>query len=50
MGLLVCLNREHKGERHVPPYYCDTCTNKPRMDVGDCFYRYHIMKEFKCKN
>ena len=43
---VVCSNRK-KGERRETSEYCDTCPNKPRMHVGDCFARYHKMKKFK---
>ncbi|KAL9873993.1 uncharacterized protein LOC119637623 isoform X1 [Glossina fuscipes] len=30
----------------VGKIYCDTCPNKPRVYMGDCFHKYHT----KCSN
>ncbi|XP_024220714.1 piggyBac transposable element-derived protein 4-like [Bombus impatiens] len=47
---IVCSNRQKKGERHETSEYCNTCPDKPRMHLGDCFSRYHKMKKYKyCK-
>lgn len=44
---IVCSNRQKKGERHETSEYCNTCPDKPRMHLGDCFSRYHKMKKYK---
>ena len=44
---LVCSNRQEKGQRRETSEYCDTCPGKPRMHMGNCFERYHTLRNFK---
>ncbi|XP_053975370.1 piggyBac transposable element-derived protein 4-like [Hylaeus volcanicus] len=44
---VVCSKRQQKSGRRETIDYCDTCRNKPRMHMGDCFYRYHTMQDYK---
>ena len=44
---VVCSNRQMKGERRQMSQFSDSCSEKPRMHLGDCFSRYHKMKKFK---
>lgn len=37
----VCSWRNKPGERHQTIHYCDTCLDKLRMHLGDCFIKYH---------
>ncbi|CAK9818387.1 hypothetical protein ANTQUA_LOCUS9790 [Anthophora quadrimaculata] len=43
----VCSNRKIKGGRHQTNYFCDTCTRKPGLHVGECFEKYHTIKNYK---
>lgn len=43
----VCSQRNKPGERHQTTYYCDTCPDKPRMHLGDCFIKYHTKQQYK---
>ncbi|KAL2735720.1 piggyBac transposable element-derived protein 4-like [Vespula squamosa] len=43
----VCSNRKIKGGRHQTNYFCDTCTRKPGLHVGECFEKYHTMENYK---
>ncbi|KFM62265.1 hypothetical protein X975_25777, partial [Stegodyphus mimosarum] len=36
----VCSQRT-SGQRRQTVYYSDTCPDKPRMHIGDCFIKYH---------
>lgn len=40
----ICSNRKIKGERRQTNYFCDTCSRKPGLDIGDYFQRYDIIK------
>lgn len=44
---IVCSKRAIKGQRHETPTFCDTCPDKPRMHMGDCFVRYHTLTIYK---
>lgn len=43
----VCSDRKKKGGRHETVYFCNTCPDKPRLDLGECFLKYHTMENFK---
>lgn len=43
----VCSNRKIKGGRHQTNYFCDTCTRKPGLHVGECFEKYHTKENYK---
>ncbi|XP_066596608.1 piggyBac transposable element-derived protein 4-like [Prorops nasuta] len=44
---VVCSTRKQRDGRRQTSEYCDTCPNKPRMHMGDCFKRYHTMVKYK---
>mgnify|MGYP003406709624 FL=1 len=44
---MVCSNRNIKGERHETYFFCETCTRKPGLHPGECFKRYHTLKDYK---
>ncbi|XP_017791899.1 PREDICTED: LOW QUALITY PROTEIN: piggyBac transposable element-derived protein 4-like [Habropoda laboriosa] len=44
---VVCSNRKIPGERRQTHYFCDTCIEKPRLHIGDCFKRYHTLDDYK---
>lgn len=44
---VVCSKRAVKGGRRETSEYCDTCPNKPHMHLGDCFEKYHTLKNYK---
>lgn len=44
---IVCSNRRIRGGRHQTNYFCDTCSRKPGLHIGDCFERYHTMEKYK---
>ncbi|CAK9796196.1 hypothetical protein ANTQUA_LOCUS661 [Anthophora quadrimaculata] len=33
--------------RHETSYYCDTCPDKPRMHLGQCFIKYHTQRNYR---
>ena len=39
--------RAKKSGRRQTSEYCDTCPNKPRIHIGECFKRYHNNVNFK---
>ncbi|XP_033326115.2 piggyBac transposable element-derived protein 4 [Megalopta genalis] len=43
----VCSDRSKPGGRREVAYYCDTCPNKPRMHLGDCFTKYHTKTNYR---
>ncbi|KAL2731781.1 piggyBac transposable element-derived protein 4-like [Vespula squamosa] len=43
----VCSNRKISGERRQTHYFCDTCLEKPRLHIGNCFERYHTLNDYK---
>ncbi|KOC61853.1 hypothetical protein WH47_06276, partial [Habropoda laboriosa] len=43
----VCSNRKIPGERRQTHYFCDTCIEKPRLHIGDCFERYRTLDDYK---
>ncbi|CAK9810345.1 PiggyBac transposable element-derived protein 4 [Anthophora quadrimaculata] len=43
----VCSQRSKPGGRHETRYYCDTCPDKPRMHLGDCFIKYHTKNKYR---
>ncbi|CAK9809212.1 PiggyBac transposable element-derived protein 4 [Anthophora quadrimaculata] len=44
---VVCSNRKIPGERRQTHYFCDTCLEKPRLHIGNCFERYHTLEDYK---
>lgn len=40
-------NRKIKSVRHQINYFCDTCTQKPGLHVGECFEKYHTLENYK---
>ena len=44
---VVCSNRKIPGERRQTHYFCDTCLQKPRLHIGNCFERYHTLEDYK---
>ncbi|CAK9816388.1 PiggyBac transposable element-derived protein 4 [Anthophora quadrimaculata] len=42
----VCSQRT-SGQRRQTVYYCDTCPDKPRMHIGDCFVKYHKKQNYR---
>lgn len=44
---LVCSKRNIKNGRHETRYFCETCIRKPGLHPGNCFNRYHTMKNYK---
>lgn len=44
---IVCSQRSTPGGRKRTRLYCDTCPNKPGLHPGDCFKRFHTMKNYK---
>ncbi|XP_045536705.1 piggyBac transposable element-derived protein 4-like [Papilio machaon] len=44
---VVCSNRKIPGERRQTHYFCDTCLEKPRLHIGNCFERYHTLENYK---
>lgn len=43
----VCSNREVRGNRHLTRYVCSTCTHKPALCPGECFDRFHTLRNFR---
>ncbi|CAK9827044.1 hypothetical protein ANTRET_LOCUS4783 [Anthophora retusa] len=43
----VCSSRNKPGGRHETTYYCDTCPDKPRMHLGQCFINYHTKRNYR---
>ena len=43
----VCSDRNKPGGRRETSYYCDTCPEKPRMHLGDCFIKYHTKTNYR---
>ncbi|XP_035219647.1 piggyBac transposable element-derived protein 4-like [Stegodyphus dumicola] len=43
----VCSNRKIQGGRREVRTYCDTCTRKPGLHIGDCFEKYHTLQDYK---
>ncbi|CAK9832768.1 PiggyBac transposable element-derived protein 4 [Anthophora retusa] len=43
----VCSTRNKPGGRHEMTYYCDTCPNKPRMHLGECYTTYHTKRHYR---
>lgn len=37
----VCSVRGAGGQRHLTPYICSTCSDRPHLCIGECFKRYH---------
>ncbi|CAL7939067.1 unnamed protein product [Xylocopa violacea] len=46
-GCKVCSDRSKPGGRRETSNYCDTCPDKPRMHLGDCFVKYHTETDYK---
>lgn len=44
---IVCSKRKGNSGRRETTEYCDTCPNKPRMHMGDCFHKYHTKLNYK---
>lgn len=44
---VVCSKRAVKGGRRETSTYCDTCPGNPRMHLGDCFEKYHTLRNYK---
>ena len=44
---LVCSKRNVPGGRRETIYICETCDRNPGLHVGNCFKRYHTLKDFK---
>lgn len=44
---IVCSNRHEKGQRRETSEYCDTCPGNPQMHIGNCFKRYHTLRNFR---
>ncbi|XP_054277771.1 piggyBac transposable element-derived protein 4-like [Macrosteles quadrilineatus] len=42
----VCSNRK-AGQRRETVYFCATCARKPGLHPGQCFERYHTLKNYK---
>ncbi|CAK9804154.1 PiggyBac transposable element-derived protein 4 [Anthophora plagiata] len=43
----VCSNRNTPGGRRETSSYCDTCPQKPRMHLGQCFVNYHTKVQYR---
>lgn len=43
----VCSDRSAGGSRKRTKYICKTCTKEPGLCIGDCFERYHSVKNLK---
>ena len=43
----VCSDRKTPGKRRETRTYCETCNRKPGLHIGDCFIKYHTMKNYK---
>lgn len=43
----VCSNRKVPGGRKETKFYCKTCTRKPGLHPGNCFERYHTLRDYK---
>ncbi|KAK2588065.1 hypothetical protein KPH14_004130 [Odynerus spinipes] len=43
----VCSKRKIKGGRRETNYYCETCSDRPALHVGECFKRYHTLHQYK---
>jgi hypothetical protein len=44
---LVCSKRTVPGGRRETTYICEICSRKTGLHIGNCFKRYHGMKNFK---
>jgi hypothetical protein len=43
----VCSNRKQVGGRKQTTTYCSTCPDQPSLHLGDCFEKFHTMKNYK---
>lgn len=43
----VCSNRKVPGQRRETHFFCETCERKPGLHPGECFKRYHTLKDYK---
>ncbi|XP_025152742.1 piggyBac transposable element-derived protein 4 [Harpegnathos saltator] len=43
----VCSDRKTPGKRRQTHTYCDTCTRKPGLHIGDCFAKYHTLENYR---
>lgn len=43
---MVCSNRA-AGRRRETTFFCETCSKKPGLHPGECFKRYHTLKDYK---
>ncbi|XP_014478485.1 PREDICTED: piggyBac transposable element-derived protein 4-like [Dinoponera quadriceps] len=43
----VCSDRKTPGKRRETRTYCDTCTRKPGLHIGDCFAKYHTLENYR---
>lgn len=43
----VCSNRSGQGQRKRTKLYCSSCPNNPGLHPGDCFKKYHSLKNYK---
>ena len=43
----VCSNRKTQGGRRQTNYFCDTCSRKPGLHIGDCIEKFHTMENYK---
>ena len=44
---MVCSDRKTPGARKKNAYYCETCSRKPGLHVGNCFKQYHTLTKFR---
>lgn len=44
---VVCSQRSTPGGRKRTRLFCETCPNHPGLHPGECFKRYHSMKNYK---
>ena len=43
----VCSERDCDSQRHLTLYKCETCTDTPALCPGECFKKYHTLKNYK---
>ncbi|CAD1470709.1 unnamed protein product, partial [Heterotrigona itama] len=47
-GCKICSQRNKPGKKHQTTFYCDfTCSDKPRMHLGDSFIKYHTKQQYR---
>ena len=44
---MVCSDRKTAGARKKTAYYCETCSRKPGLHVGNCYKKYHTLTKFR---